>query len=225
MTIYGKIGRIIAVIKLNVFSSFAVKCILKEIYITFVLTTGCLISVCMKTNAYQAIKNELLSHKIWICTFMRCGHLTYDTWLWLKITSLSSTASVLNDGRISLEILSFCSVIFFFKTSKQGDSSRQLIDFEYLSGFENLSGLNDLNRDDNITGLNDLNSLFGLNSLISSKHLLSMMYPSTWQQNGLSWSFNVEWIIKNPQFYGFLALFLLEAVEAMDVTFNQIQGS
>ena len=47
----------------------------------------------------------------------------------------------------------------------------------------------------------------------------------TWQQNYLSWSLNVEWIIKNPQFYGFLALFLFEAVEAMDVTFNQIQVS
>jgi hypothetical protein len=46
---------------------------------------------------------------------MRCGILTYDTWIWLKITSLSSTASVLNDGRISLEIPSFCSQIFFFK--------------------------------------------------------------------------------------------------------------
>ena len=52
-----------------------------------------------------------------------------------------------------------------------------------------------------------------------------MMLPLTWQQNDLSWSLNVEWIIKNPQFYGFLALFLLEAVEAMDVTFNQIQVS
>ena len=47
----------------------------------------------------------------------------------------------------------------------------------------------------------------------------------TRQQNYLSWSLNVEWIIKNPQFYGFLALFLFEAVEAMDVTFNQIQVS
>ena len=27
---------------------------------------------------------------------MRCGHLTYDTWIWLKITSQSSTASDLN---------------------------------------------------------------------------------------------------------------------------------
>ena len=24
---------------------------------------------------------------------MRCGHLTYDPWIWLKVTSLSSTAS------------------------------------------------------------------------------------------------------------------------------------
>ena len=58
-----------------------------------------------------------LSHKHKICTFMRCGILTYDPWIWLKITSLSSTASVLNDGRISLEIPSFCSEIFFSKTS------------------------------------------------------------------------------------------------------------
>ena len=83
----------------------------------------------------------------------------------------------------------------------------------------NLSSLNDLND------LNSLNDLSGLNSLISSKHLLSMMLPITWQQNDLSWSLNVKWIIKNPLFYGFLALFLLEAVEAIDVTFNQIQGS
>ena len=82
----------------------------------------------------------------------------------------------------------------------------------------NLSGLNDLNS------LNDLSGLNGLNSLISSKNLLKMMLPITWQQNDQSWSLNVEWIIKNPLFYGFLALFLLEAVEAMDVTFYQIQG-
>ena len=48
-------------------------------------------------------------------------------------------------------------------------------------------------------------------------------YPGN--ENDLSWSPNVEWLIKTPLFYGFWALFLLEAVEAMDVTFNQIQGS
>jgi hypothetical protein len=57
------------------------------------------------------------------------------------------------------------------------------------------------------------------------KTLTEHVLPLTWQQNDLFWSLNVEWIIKNPSFYGFLALFLLEAVEAMDVTFNQIQGS
>ena len=79
--------------------------------------------------------------------------------------------------------------------------------------------LNDLYILNNLSGLNDLSGL------ISSKHLLSMMLPLTWQQHDLSWSLNVEYIIKNPQFYGLWALFLLEAVEAMDVTFNQIQVS
>ena len=82
----------------------------------------------------------------------------------------------------------------------------------------NLSSLNDLNSLNALSGLNDLNSL------ISWKNLLSMMLPLTWQQNDQSWSLNVEWIIKNPLFYGFVALFLLEAVEAVYVTFNQIQG-
>ena len=77
----------------------------------------------------------------------------------------------------------------------------------------------------NLSSLNDVSALNGLNSPISLKHLMSMMLPLTWQQNDLSWSLNVEWIIKNPLFYGFLALFVLEAVEAVDVTFNQIQGS
>ena len=50
------------------------------------------------------------------------------------------------------------------------------------------------------------------------------MLSLTWQQNYQSWSLNVKRSIKNQLFYGFLALFLLEAVEAMDVTFNQIQS-
>ena len=52
-----------------------------------------------------------------------------------------------------------------------------------------------------------------------------MMLPLTWQQNYQYWSLNVTWIIKNSVLYGVLALFLFEAVEAMEVTFNQIQGS
>jgi hypothetical protein len=97
-----------------------------------------------------------------ICVFIGNGHLTIDPWIWLKVTSLSSTASVLNDARISLEIPSFCSKICFFKTLKQGDFSHYLIDYKDQIGSENLSGLNNLNRHDKITGLNDLNSLFGL---------------------------------------------------------------
>ena len=100
---------------------------------------------------------------------------------------------------------------------------KSFLHFNYVlddfPAIRNLSSLNDL------SGLNDFIGLNGLNSPISLKHLMSMMLPLTWQQNDLSWSLNVEWIIKNPQFYGFLALFLLEAVEAMDVTFNQIQVS
>ena len=80
--------------------------------------TGCLNMLCQTSNHLLGIKNTLLSHKNGICTFMRCGNLTYDTWIWLKITSLSSTASVLNDGRISLEIPSFCSEIYFFQNIK-----------------------------------------------------------------------------------------------------------
>ena len=100
---------------------------------------------------------------------------------------------------------------------------KSFLHFNYVlddfPAIRNLSSLNDL------SGLNDFIGLNGLNSPISLKHLMSMMLPLTWQQNDLSWSLNVEWIIKNPLFYGFLALFLLEAVEAMDVTFNQILGS
>ena len=57
------------------------------------LITGCSNSICAKKTPLLAIKNGLLSHKNDICTFMRCGHLTYDPWIWFKITSMASTAS------------------------------------------------------------------------------------------------------------------------------------
>ena len=59
-------------------------------------------------------------------------------------------------------------------------------------GIRGLSGLNGLNS------LNDLGSLNDLNSLISSKNLLNMMLPLTWQLNYQYWSLYVAWIIKNP---------------------------
>ena len=44
---------------------------------------------------------------------------------------------------------------------------------KWFSGIRNLSGLNDLNSLNDLSGLNDLNSL------ISSKNLLSLIFPST----------------------------------------------
>ena len=142
--------------------------------------------------------------------------------------------------------------LFQKKTPKWGDSSHKLINFKHLSGSNNLSGLNDLNSlfglkkikkllafyilsdfpgNRNLSSLNDLDSLNNLsglndlNSLFSSKNLGNLMFPSILAPKWPIWSLNVEWIIKNPLFYRFLALFLLEAVEAMYVTFNKIQGS
>jgi hypothetical protein len=46
-----------------------------------------------------------------------------DPWIWLKVTSLSSTSSVLKNGRIPIEISSFHSKKYFFKTTKEADSS------------------------------------------------------------------------------------------------------
>ena len=100
-------------------------------------------------------------------------------------------------------------------TASFASKNQKLLALESLDDFpviRNLSSLNDLNS---------LNGLSGLDSLISSKHLLSMMLPITWQQNDLSWSLNVKWILKNPLFYGFLAVFLLEAVEAFGCYFQQ----
>ena len=161
---------------------------------------------------------------------MRCGHLTYDTWIWLKITSLSSTASVLNGYKKiyakeslnvpNVKILSiFFSDVFDLFMPFNWEWKLALGILSDFLGIRSLSGLNDLNSLNDLSGLNDLNSL------ISAKNLLSKMLPLTWQQNYQYWSLNVAWIVKNPLLYGVLAHFLLEAVEAMDVTFNQIQGS
>ena len=84
----------------------------------FLTPTGCFNSICLKTNTYQAIKNALLSHKNGICTFMRCGILTNDPWILMKITSLASTASVLNDAEFHLKFHHSVQKYFFFKTLK-----------------------------------------------------------------------------------------------------------
>jgi hypothetical protein len=56
----------------------------------------------------------------------------------------------------------------------------------YFPAIRNLRNLNDLNSLNNLSGPNDLNSL------ISSKNVLSLMFSSILDQNDLSWSLNVE---------------------------------
>ena len=55
--------------------------------------SGCLNAKPDVLNTYQAIKSALLSNKEEMNTFMRCGNLTYDPWIWLRLTSMASTAS------------------------------------------------------------------------------------------------------------------------------------
>ena len=94
---------------------------------------------------------------------------TYGPLIWLKVTSLSSTASVLRDGKFSLKLQESIQK----KSSKHQNNdffSPEIIDFNNLIGSEKLCGLNDLNRHDNITGFNDLKSLFGLKKIKSCLH-------------------------------------------------------
>ena len=128
----------------------------------------------------------------WICTFMRCGHFTYDFWIWLKVTSPSSTASDLNDGRISLEIPSFCSE-FFFQNIKIRWFYPLAYWFQGLSGFKNLSGLNDLNRHHNITGLNYLKSFFGLKKSKAAFTLINGWFPCHQEPQQPQWPQQPLW--------------------------------
>ena len=126
-----------------------------------------------------------------ICIFIDNEHLTYDLLIWLKVSSLFSTASVMKDGRISLEIPSFYSKFIFFKKS-----NKVILGIRLLTSWTwKPRGLSDLNRHDNITGLNGLKKkllalyilsdfpgirkLSSLNGLISLKKLLRLMFPST----------------------------------------------
>ena len=59
-------------------------------------------------NIYMIFELKMRKIKV-ICMFIGNGHLTIDPWIWLKLTFLSSTASVLKDGRMLLEITSFYS--------------------------------------------------------------------------------------------------------------------
>ena len=129
-------------------------------------------------------------------------------WVVLKTSVASMTSTDM--------ITSLASMTSIASLASKNQKQPALYILSDFPGIRNLSSLNDL------YSLNNLGSLNDLFSLISSKKLLSLMFPSTLAPK---WPLNVGWIIKNSIFYWFLAHFLLEAVEDKDVTFDQIQGS
>ena len=139
------------------------------------------------------IATILLILRIWVVLNTSVASMT-STVLITSLASMTSTASLAS------------------KNQKQ-PALYLLSDFPCI---RNLSGLNDLYSLNSLGGLNDLFTL------ISSKKLLSLMFPSTLAPK---WPLNMGWIIKNSIFYWFLAHSILEAVEDRDVTFDQIQGS
>ena len=94
----------------NVKSFYSSKnCLLKN-----AVTTGSLVSKRDNVSSiYRVFELKMRKTKV-ICMFIGNGHLTIDPWIWLKVTFLSSTASVLKDSRILLEIPSFYSFFYFF---------------------------------------------------------------------------------------------------------------
>ena len=140
------------------------------------------------------------------------GCLTYDPLIWLKVTSLSSTASVFRDGKISLKFQKSTKKYFFLKTS-QWDDLPVRFDFMNLSGFKKYIGLNDLNSlfglkksktaysvhtewfswHQKLMGLNDLNCISGLNASFHQKKLRAWCFHQIWHQNEISCSLNVGW--------------------------------
>ena len=105
--------------------------------------------------------------------FIGKGHLTYDPWIWLKVKYLSSTTSVLKDGRIPIEISSFHSKIYFFKTTKEADSSHQLIGFKVLSSSE--ISVVSMTSTDMITSMASMTSTASLASKNQNLHALYIL--------------------------------------------------
>ena len=77
-----------------------------------------------------------------------------------------------------------------------------------FQGLKNFCSLIDLSSLCNLTGLNSIYSP------IFPKSSWSWWFDHQWHQNDQYQTFCVEWIIKNPNFYWYMVLFLSEAVEA-----------
>ena len=90
---------------------------------------------------------------------------------------MASTASILKDGGILLEIPSFYSQFFFSKHPK--------------SGSENLSGLNDLTICGNITGLKKAVKVPEINKKIG----FFMNYPTSRDQDRSFWCYSHMWLM------------------------------
>ena len=58
------------------------------------------------SSIYGIFEIKMCNRKC-ICMFIGNGHLSIDPWIWLELTTLSSTASVLKDGRIWFEVVDF----------------------------------------------------------------------------------------------------------------------
>ena len=91
---------------------------LKRIYLQSIIKiniyTGSLVSNRDKVSRiYRVLELEMRNIK-GNCMFIGNEHLTFGPSIWIKVKYLSSTASVLNDGRISFEILSYYSKIVSF---------------------------------------------------------------------------------------------------------------
>ena len=65
--------------------------------------TGCLVSKRDNVSSiYRVFELKMWKIKL-ICMFIGNGHLTIGPWIWLKVTSLSSTASVLKACQKSIK--------------------------------------------------------------------------------------------------------------------------
>ena len=132
---------------------------------------------------YPALADRNMQVRFGLKGILSSGCLTYDPLIWLKVTSLSSTASVFRDGKISLKFQKSTKKYFFLKTSQWDDLPVRFV-FMNLSGFKKYIGLNDLNSlfglkksktaysvhtewfswHQKLIGLNDLNCISGLNA-------------------------------------------------------------
>ena len=88
----------------NINSMLGYKSFTKKWKLTNIWTsTGCLVSKRDNVSSiYRVFELKMWKIKL-ICMFIGNGHLTIGPWIWLKVTSLSSTASVLKACQKSIK--------------------------------------------------------------------------------------------------------------------------